>query len=144
MTKNDFFKMEQVCKDMWKVLSCSGEEHKPPFSSIFKLSCPACTIASGISGELHCDYCPITIWREWAMNDPLNNQYACEIMPKYDWHEQFCDAYNSDERRPAARKISEMEWSWLPEYENIKLSSSVIVYLNSITLRRIQNESTPD
>ena len=127
MTKKEFKEYERICKEAWKELSETGADEKPRRLKCFKHHCPACEISARASAnngpiEIDCKLCPVDLWREFAMESD-EEWAACQVCQDFgskisffgDWLDR--DVVKSKE---AAKKISELKWSWLPEYKKVK------------------------
>jgi hypothetical protein len=134
-----FILLESVCKAGWKALSVTGSEDKPKFLACFYNNCPACHLAiladpnKDKENQNPCLYCPITEWRQEAIrlaeSEPENSDLG---------YTSVCDSLNGecvnyyrkwrisghDDRKKNAQIISEMEWSWLPEYDKVRITES--------------------
>lgn len=122
MTKKEFSEYERICKEAWKELS-EGANSKPRRLRRFENHCPACEIATKVSDEfdLNCHFCPIDLWREFAnsIGDEAEGMAVCQDFGEVSL---YADWMNGDSlfSQEAARKISELKWSWLPEYKKVK------------------------
>jgi len=131
MTKKEFKKYEELCKKGWLELAETGERHKPDYFSKFLYSCTACHLAcSATMGKvlplrintnrgvsfLTCKLCPVTKWRAFAVKYNLDEEAACEYLEFRDWR----TASSILLRKMYAQTISELEWKYLPEYEEIE------------------------
>lgn len=125
MKKSSFRKFEEMCKKIWTTLSKSGGEDKTEAGDIiykFINHCPACEISSYFSPKRvqNCQFCPIDVWREKArkMNCKPGDAVCDREGEIYsDW--SIADQEN---RKILSKQISELSWSFLPEYKNVKIS----------------------
>jgi hypothetical protein len=137
MTKEQFLKMEKLCKDGWKEVAANKLSTKPASLREFSRSCPACEIAILTDNKVtvcECIYCPVTRWRKRSY--PLGNKTACEHGEAYGrWYAggELC-GFGADAAVEAALEISELEWSWIPEYDFIELSDGVLKILEAVHL----------
>lgn len=120
MTKEEFAQLEKICKDEWKELAKSGSNEKAKKLNKFTCSCPACefTVRLRKGGLISCEYCPVTLWRESEENFACENGSGLYVL--WLWAE------SSEERKDFAKQISELEWSWIPEYENLQVEDLLI------------------
>lgn len=122
MTKKEFLRYERICKEAWKEMYETGANSKPIRLLVFKHSCPACEIASKLSKDfLNCSLCPIDLWREFARSrgDEAVGMAVCQDFDEVSLYNDWMNG-ESSESREAAKKISELKWSWLPEYKNVE------------------------
>ena len=134
MTKEEFAKMEKICKDAW--IECSITGNDKPISVIeFRNRCPACEIAKVLEddGETQdCRLCPITKWRKMASDRSGFHigDAVCEWPgePYYEWIE--CKDFSI--RKKAAKEISEQEWSFTDCHEKVKLPKHILDILEGV------------
>lgn len=126
MTKEEFEKLEKICKDSWAELAESGAGKKPDKLSIFSNKCPACEIslrADGIAMCYSCNFCPIDKFRNAEIEDPSEPDYPrCQnIGMEYAvWMGVDSVAgYGSLESKAAALSLSRLSWTFLPSYESV-------------------------
>lgn len=129
MTKEEFSELEDICKSEWRTLAETGAKEKSDSVNQYYLECPACDIAKTVQEWAKapryalCVFCPITLWREKARKYReslaiLDYYTVCEFGYLAYYTEWRC-ATTREERKVVAKKIAEMEWSWIPEYEKI-------------------------
>jgi hypothetical protein len=147
MTREEFAKLEKICKNAWLELAESGSDIKPKSIGKFLHGCPACEITSAVEARQtspykkhNCLFCPITEWRELAKRIDADNilssfydeteylyQAACEEdgQAYESWEkatEDWDHAPDILKAKAFARAIAEMEWSWIDEYEKADMS----------------------
>ena len=113
MTRKEFDEMERLCKEEWRELAETGNARKSERVMSFINCCPACHIASGNTGsydELNCGRCPVDVWRESA------EDFSCQGPDAKELYGLWIYSEDDEERKLLAKQISELEWSWLPEY----------------------------
>jgi hypothetical protein len=139
MERKLFAKFEKICKHAWKTLSENGKDHKPNETNVFYNDCPACHIVICRNGEndrhnkaidiLDCRYCPIDKWRNIAL-DP-DYEYAkgfavcdtkCGFTPFKPEAYYLWKTGDEKTRKRCAKEISELSWTYLPEYVNFHIS----------------------
>jgi hypothetical protein len=144
MTREEFKRLEEICKRAWRELARSGNRMKPRYLRLsralmwkYNCNCPACSVsylASVATGRviLHkwdmeqpnnlrydCRYCPITSWRRKARKEYLlGNRGVCPcedgIFSEWD------NSFEKELRKIAAAKIAKLNWSWLKIYAKVK------------------------
>jgi len=122
MTREEFKKLEEICKRAWRGLAVSGNGEKPKYLGKYEEDCPACELSKRASeasgkfvGGFNCRYCPVTAWRRKADGGERGVCiYTGELFN--DW------AYGpaGGKRKAAALKISKLNWSWLKIYEKVE------------------------
>ena len=134
MTREEFDEMERLCKKEWKELAETGNEEKSERMNVFHNQCPACHIANGLvkrdwfdDGEIQdCRLCPVDVWRKLANENLLymRGEAACEggncVEEDSELFALWITSHYTKERQLLAKQISELSWSWLPEYADIK------------------------
>jgi hypothetical protein len=121
MTKEKFYQYEAICKRAWKWLAKTGSKNKPRYLDQFVNECPACSIADiGGGRNVNCRICPIIAWRRQAMRFD-DDQEGCVCLQDDHPFAVWSDAVDIEERKAAAKQISEMKWGWLKAYKNSPL-----------------------
>ena len=119
ISKEKFDKMEKVCKKSWKAIAKQSMDCKPNHLNIYKNYCPACDLASVMEKDGHirqwCQLCPIDDWRKEAIRQKAKiGESICE-QPE-EAYMVWLESKDVNEKNKAALEISEMKWSYLPEY----------------------------
>ena len=118
MTKEEFHKLEAICKRAWKNLSITGKSEKPKYLRKYEESCPACDISMKAADDdtFNCEYCPVTAWRQKAK---LLYENGGKGICLESFFGKWLDSKDSRTRKIAAINISNMNWTWLKVYEKI-------------------------
>jgi len=129
ITREDFAKFERIHRTGWKELAATGATCKPGYMMAFKNCCPSCEIASRatkLSANL-CHCCPVDQWRNRLGAEKL--QIRCDQGELFSQWTKTCYELFSvkvlEARKSLALQISNLSWSWLPEYEKVDMSGIV-------------------
>jgi hypothetical protein len=131
MTLKEFKNLEKVCKDAWTELSITGDIDKSESLDGYLNRCPACHISAvpieyeshrfyinGIYKIQNCQLCPIDKWRSFAKNAvALPGDAVCDIRGEYFY--MWRKSEDIEKRKFYARVIASLNWTYLPEYEDI-------------------------
>ena len=125
MTKEEFHKLEAICKKAWKNLSITGKSQKPKYLEKYEEECSACEISARVNvffggeKEFACIYCPITTWRRKAIRSQWDYDDGICLKSFYGKWNGTRDMKNIHIRQVAAKNIANMNWTWLKVYEKI-------------------------
>lgn len=132
MTKEEFEKLEEICKKSWRSLAKSGRLNKPRTLNKFLHNCPACELsrrATKDKMDKDCTLCPVDIWRNNVISSNAVCASSTELFHK--WNSSVSDIVNSpykEEKQKCtkqlkgyAKQISELKWSFLPKYKKVDI-----------------------
>jgi hypothetical protein len=137
MTKQEFKKLERICKDGWTFLSRTGSMLKPDrFFRDYECECPACHIASlasdgnDFTGK-DCRLCPVTKWNKIANELSNYSDNAGQILEavcqnKGEAFHSWILAKNIKQRKAWAKEISLLSWCWTDEYADITIPAELL------------------
>jgi hypothetical protein len=131
MTKDEFEEFHRIHVEAWNELAETGDNEKPLILDRFRANCTACHITGLIKpiGAHKCRFCPIDIWRETYYKEGKINGPACCFQESglyQQWWDETSDiGYNKEEAKKIAKKIAELNWSWLPKFEDVELTNEL-------------------
>jgi hypothetical protein len=132
MDKNEFDRLQTVSKECWAELSLTGETEKPGRMFRFLNSCPACQIANGAD----CRRCPVDLWRAIAVEESKMEGYfpgnaVCDEPDQ--WFFIWRSTGDEGERKEMARRISRMNWTYIPELHDPPMKEAYRVIMEVTT-----------
>lgn len=129
MDKEQFDELHKAFVDGWSKLARTGSTEKPDEMHKYFNSCPACECALTKTEEhgtafADCKRCPVDLWRALAVELNKGADFGlgdavCDAKHQWFniWRSDYTDIY---ERKMVARKISEMNWTYIPELHDRK------------------------
>jgi len=123
MTFEEFKELEKICKDAWKELAKTGSYWKPATLDPFINDCPACDISANAGNtRFHdCRLCPVDRWRKAAQEHEHSELAICQDIGRKPLYATWIsDLSSPEDMKKAAKTISRLKWTYLPEYEKIK------------------------
>lgn len=126
MDKKEFDRLQTASKECWAELSLTGATEKPERMFKYLNSCPACQVANA-----DCRRCPADLWRALAVETSKMEGYVpgyamCDERDQ--WFYIWRDAVDVEERKDMARRISRMNWTYIPElHDRAKENFRVVI-----------------